>query len=108
MPFIISQYFQIYIYIYTCTQNVFDRCYLVMGFKELDHLFHVVSVQSLNRIFQRILKLDIESINEVAESYSVLLTSTNPKKPELISPAGNPIAIIFSVMYVISKSNSPS
>jgi len=31
-----------------------------------------------------------------------------PKIPELKSPPGNPIAIIFSVMYVISKSNPPS
>lgn len=28
----------------------------------------------------------------------ILYTSTYPKKPELISPAGKPIAIIFSVI----------
>ena len=36
------------------------------------------------------------------------LTSTNPKKQELISPAGNLMAIIFSVIYVIFKSKPPS
>lgn len=41
-------------------------------------------------------------------SAKYLLTSTYPKNPELISPAGKPIAIIFSVIYVISKSNPPS
>lgn len=35
-------------------------------------------------------------------------TSMYPTIPELISPPGNPIAIIFSVMYVISKSNPSS
>lgn len=36
------------------------------------------------------------------------LTSKYPKRPELKSPAGKPIAIMFSVIYVMSKSNPPS
>lgn len=39
---------------------------------------------------------------------SVTLTSKYPKIPELKSPAGKPIAIMFSVIYVMSKSNPPS
>lgn len=89
--------------------------YLVMSFKELNHFFHVVSVEPLHctcRHFTISLFMDHEmpQLNKYREKKSpnYLLTSTYPKNPELISPAGKPMAIIFSVIYVISKSNPPS
>ena len=85
--------------------------YLVVCFKKLNHFFHMISIKSLHRKYQLVYspnntnELDQFKIKCKPQKY---FTSKYPKSPELISPAGNPIAIIFSVIYVISKSNPPS
>lgn len=85
--------------------------YLVVCFKKLNHFFHMISIESLHHQFHLINCPNYR--NELGE-FKIKCkphknyTSKNPKSPELISPAGNPIAIIFSVIYVISKSNPPS
>jgi hypothetical protein len=71
------------------------------------------SSQWLEQLFTRqgqTLELNIlhSTKKEFKDFSSFTVTSTYPKIPELMSPAGNPIAIMFSVIYVISKSKPPS
>ena len=88
-----------------------SKSYLMVHFKEPDDFLHVVAVETLQwsitfpfsmRAYER--KQALRKLRNLA----CKLTSKYPKSPELKSPAGKPIAIMFSVIYVMSKSNPPS
>jgi hypothetical protein len=83
----------------------------MMHFKEPDDLLHVVAVETLqwSIIFPFFMKAyKREKGLRKLQNLACILTSKYPKSPELKSPAGKPIAIMFSVIYVMSKSNPPS